>query len=241
LDAVVMGSIHSEEEIASLRARVPGPVRTAADEAVELLAGEPWMPFEQALDLTLGSGNIPPGQWGLAALIWRYVSASVNRIRRIGVVRGLRGLPVSVYGGEAWQPECAGTIEYRGGVGYAEVGAIMRRAKVVVAWGPTQFVHSFSERILLALASGAATVADDRLLVRRHFGVRVAGERSAGPVTVARGNDGGAIRASVEELLGNPELRAAAGTLGRDAVARAHLWDNRIELIASVGAAAIAA
>ena len=241
MDVVVMGSIHTEQEIATLRGAVPAQVRGLADDAVDLLVAHPTMPFEQALDLPLGAGNIPAGQWGLAALVWRYVSAAVNRARRIGVVRSLRGLSVSVFGGGAWTAECTGSIAYRGEVGYADAGAVMQRAKVAIAWGPTQFVHSFSERILLALASGAATVADDRLLVRRHFGVRAAGDRTPGPVTVARGNDGDSIRASVEELLADPVVRGGAGGRGRDAVARGHLWEHLLDLIASVVARAIAA
>ncbi len=241
MDVVVMGSIHTEQEIGRLRADVPAPLRAMADEAVELLVANPHMPFEQALDLTVGAGNVPPGQWGLAAAVWRYTSAVVNRVRRLAVVGALQGMRVSVYGGDAWGPHCTGTVSHRGSVGYAEVGAVMARAKVAVAWGPTQFVHSFSERLLLALASGAATVADDRLLVRRHFGVRRVGDRDSAPVTIARGDDGDAIRATVEELVGDAALRAAAGLMGREAAARGHLWDHRVEMMASVGARAIAA
>jgi hypothetical protein len=241
MDVVVTGSIHTEAELAALRERIPAPIRSLADDTADLLVADPWMPFEQALELTLGAANIPTGQWALASLVWRFVTAAVNRRRRIDVVRSLAGLDVHVFGGDAWANQCTGTIIHHGAVDYAAMPGILARAKVALAWGPTQFVHSFSERLLLALAAGAATIADDRILVRRHFGVREAGAPAPACATVVRGNDAGAVRAPAEELLADPELRIACAALGREAVAQRHLWDHRVEAIAAIGSAAIAA
>jgi hypothetical protein len=241
MDVVVTGSIHTESELAVLRERIPATLRALADDTTDLLIDDPWMPFEQALELTLGAANIPTGQWALAALVWRFVTAAANRHRRIAAVRALAGLNVHVFGGDAWAPECTGTITHHGPVDYAAMPGVLARAKVAVAWGPTQFVHSFSERLLLALAAGAATIADDRILVRRHFGPRGVGATEPASATIVRGNDGAAIRAGVEELLADPELRGACASLGREAIAKGHLWDHRVEAIANVGSAAIAA
>lgn len=234
MDLVVTGSIHTEGELSAMRERMPAGMRGRADEIVGLLVEHPWMAFEQALDVVLCGANVPPGQWRLAAMLWRYATAAVNRKRRMAMVRGMQGVRTAVYGPESWRECCGGTIEYRGEVGYGELPGVLAGAKVGLAWGPTQFTHTFSERLLLSMGAGCATVADDRLMVRREFRV---GEE----LLVHAPGDAGDARAQVERLLGDEGLRVEMARQGREAVARGHLWENRLDLFAAVGSAAIAA
>ena len=234
MDLVVTGSIHTAAELSAMRERMPAAMRGRADEIVGLMVEHPQMAFEQALDVVLCGANVPPGQWRLAAMLWRYATAAVNRSRRMSMVRGMQGVRTAVYGPESWRECCGGTIEYRGEVGYAELPGVLARAKVGLAWGPTQFTHTFSERLLLSMGAGCASVADDRLMVRREFAV---GEE----LLVHAPGDAEDARARVERLLGDREMRVEMARRGRDAVARGHLWEHRLDLFAAVGSAAIAA
>lgn len=259
---LVMGSIHTEAEVAAVRAKAPGRLLRGADEIVELMVAHPWMPFEQAAEVALAPMGALVGDWNLLTGVWKYVSAAVNRRRRVALVRAMEGAPTVVYGAEAWKEFCRGgagapdrsTIEFRGDLPYAETSAALKRARACLAWGPTQFTHSFSERLLLSLGAGCATVADDRLLVRRHFACEGVGAEavrataSAGAdvkrstcVRVFDAADAASARAAVEALLADPERRAAMGLAGRDEIERAHLWAHRVDTIAAVGADALAA
>jgi hypothetical protein len=242
LDIVVVGSIHAESELAPLAERVPAPLRPRAEEMVELLTERPGTPFEQAADVVLAPAGVPVGQWGMLAIVWRYVTAAVNRRRRLAVVRALEGLDVSVFGGRAWEAECAGRTRYMGQAPYDEIPRVLRRARVCVATGPTQFAHTFSERLLLSMAAGCATVADDRLMARRHFTLCGAGERTPGAHAVAfDADDLGAMRHAVEAALADDAWRASLGAAGRGAVAAGHLWANRVGTLAGVAGASIGA
>jgi hypothetical protein len=89
---------------------------------------------------------------------------------------------------------------------------------VGLAWGPTQFVHSYSERIMLAMAAGCAAVSDDRLLVRRDF-PGLCGLYDAGRPESAR--------EACERLLADPAGSIAMAARGRAWVGERCLWRHR--------------
>lgn len=231
-DVVAMGSAHTEEELESMRASLPEPLRRPADEMVAMLVREPRMAFEQALDVSLGSRGVVTGQWSLAAAVWRYVVAAANRRRRLAMLSALRGLNVDVWGTPGLADGCSGSVRYRGEFAYSDSAAIMRGAKVCLAWGPTQFAHSFSERVLLAMAAGCAAVADDRLLLRARLGEAV---------ELFDGADPASGRAAIESLLADEGRRLSLATRGRALVEAGHLWEHRLQTLGAAGAEAIAA
>lgn len=232
---IVLGSIHTEAEIADIREAVPARFRKGADETAEALLRHPWTTFEQALDITMGCEGVMTGEWSFASLVWRYVTARVNRARRSALVSAMQGLPVVVHGPDSWKEFCVGTIVHRGPLPYASTPGALARAKVCLAWGPTQFTHSFSERLLLSMAAGCATVADDRLLVRRHF----AGEGRAEMATLVSAAEPAAARAAAEALLADGSRRAAMGVAARAEIARAHLWVHRLDRLEAIATDAI--
>ncbi len=224
IEIFIAGSIHTEPELAELRARLPEPIRELADQVGDLVAAIPTMPAEQAMDLVIAPAGIGVGQWPLMAAVWSYAIARANRARRLSLVRALQGLPVTVFGTEAWQPECTGTIRYAGNASYADIPALMRRARICIAWGPTQFAHSFSERQLLAMASGCATVSDDRLLARSILGPSPARPEGILFYDAAQPTS---CRAHVERLLRDPSAAAALAAAGASIVGAAHTWRHR--------------
>jgi glycosyltransferase involved in cell wall biosynthesis len=105
----------------------------------------------------------------------------------------------------------------------------LRRTKVSVAVNPTQFVHGFSERLLLSLAAGCATVTDDRLWVRENFthpNIRAA----VGFVA----NQPAQLRECVENLLASTSARVQIAQAGRTLVEEKHLWAHRIDSLLRV-------
>ncbi len=224
-DLVVLGSIHSPAELDTARSKLPERLLRSCDEIVELMYAHPWMAFEQALDITVGADGVIPGHWPLASAVFQLVSATLNRRRRVALVQAMQGVPTVVFGAEAWREFCTGTIRYAGDVPYDRVAEAMAGARVCLAWGPTQFAQSFSERILLSMAAGCATVADDRLMVRRHF-------RTDDPALACAATfDAGApesARAEVDRLLADRASALELAQRGRAEVERAHLWDHRV-------------
>lgn len=224
IDILVAGSIHTEAELDQLRQRLPEPIRELADQVGDLIAAIPTMPAEQAMDLVITPAGVGVGQWPLMAAVWSYAIARANRARRVSLVRALQGLPVTVFGTEAWQPECTGTIRYAGNAAYADIPALMRRARICIAWGPTQFAHSFSERQLLSMASGCATISDDRFLARSILGPSPARPEGILFYDAAQPTS---CRAHVERLLRDPSAAAALGAAGASIVGAAHTWQHR--------------
>ncbi|MBL0927740.1 MAG: glycosyltransferase family 1 protein [Phycisphaerales bacterium] len=234
VDLAILGSIHTEAELAALRAAIPAPLRRPADDAADLMARHPALTFEDAADLTVGAAGTPTGQWGLLALLWRYVIPAVNRSRRLALLGAMQGVSAAVHGPESWAEHCTGTLRYAGPVAYREVPRVLAGARAHLALGPTQFAHAFSERLLLSMAAGCATVADDRVMIGRHFGP------DSGVATFPAGEPG-AARAAVDRLLSDPAAAAGAGLAARRAVADAHLWAHRLPALAAVGGDALAA
>ncbi len=227
VDVLMAGSIATTAELEAMRAQVPPELHRACEEVVKLRAAVPWMSFGQAFDMTMPTGLQCDAAWGLLSVVFRYTTAALNRERRIRLVRGLEGLNVVVAGGSAWGEVCAGLkgVRHVGEVAYGDLPGWMKRTKVCVAANPTQFVHAFSERLLLGLAGGAACVSDDRLWVRHEFGACT----RTFPV-----QEPGALRAQVEALLKDEGERGRLGMAGVQAVRAKHTWGHRVRELVSV-------
>lgn len=235
VDVVVSGSIHFEPEVAALKRQVPPAYLPAWATIVDWLVEEPHTSFEQAADVVLTPMGFRPGDWTLLSSLWPSVMAEVNRRRRLSLVESLQGLDTLVIGGATWKPHCTGTIRHAGDIAYADLPSALTRARVALAWGPTQFAHSFSERLLLGLAAGCAVVADDRRLVRQVFA-------SPGQPEFVRLFDARypkAAREAVESLLAQPAVRHAMASMGRLAVAKGHLWRHRVPILAGAASDAL--
>jgi spore maturation protein CgeB len=187
------------------------------------------MSFTQAFDLGLPANLHATNFWGLMEAVWKYATAKANTLRRVAIVKAMQGLPALVAGPAAWEPHCTGSIRYAGEIPYANVAGWLRQARVCVAWGPTQFAHTFSERLLVAMAAGCAAVTDDRLLARREFDP--AGGKPMCLFADAANPD--AVRAAVERLLASPDEAATLARRGRKRVEAAHLWFHRIDTFAA--------
>ncbi|MEO1718022.1 MAG: glycosyltransferase, partial [Planctomycetota bacterium] len=231
-DVVVGGSIHSEDELRGMKSQLPAQTHGWVDEIVMLMLAEPMLPFEQAVDLVAGSRGVVTGNWSTLAGLWRTAMAHLNRLQRIQMVEELQGLDVAVFGGEAWREVCRGTIRWQGDAAYTDISKAFARGRVCLAWGPTQFEHTFSERLLLSMAAGCASVADDRYMIGQHFAFEGANQS----VEVFDARHPGALRASVEALLADRDRLAAIAQHGRHAVEAGHLWEHRIDKIAALAA-----
>lgn len=235
IDACVAGSIQPQGELDAVWRGLPDNLRPSLGNMVDLLLAQPHMTFEQALDVVMGPMGTFTGDWTIMSTLWRVVTATVNQRRRIGIVQALQGLQVSVFGPEAWRDVCTGTLRYAGNVDYARVSEPLKRSRVCVAWGPTQFAHSFSERVLLSMAAGCASVADNRLLQSKHFRTaHLTGTLDGAHMGVFGSQQPGQCRAWVERLLGDRAEAGRLGSQGREAVAAGHLWDHRLEAIVNV-------
>ncbi|MDX2116800.1 MAG: glycosyltransferase [Planctomycetota bacterium] len=237
IDVCVAGTIHASAELDALWRGLPNNLRPGLQDMVDLLLASPHTTFEQAADVVMGPRGMFTGDWPLLSTLWRIVTMTVNTRRRVAIAKSLQGLRVSVFGPPAWREVCTGTIQYAGDVEYARVSEPLCRSRVSIAWGPTQFAHSFSERVLLSLAAGCATVADDRLLQRTHFRVAQPGGATDGAqVAVFPAQDPSQCRAWVDHLLTRRELCGRWGAAGRELIASRHLWDHRLQGLASVAA-----
>lgn len=225
---VLAGSIHSPEELVAMFDALPASLRSMADAAAHLIADHPSMPFTQAFDLTLPRGLHSPDHWRLMEAVWRCATAKANTLRRTRLAKAMQGVPTLIAGPKAWEPHCEGTLRYAGEVAYEALPALLRRARVCVAWGPTQFAHTFSERLLLSMAAGCATVTDDRLATREAFG--------EGACTYADFSKPDAVRAAVDGLLSSREAAATMSERARAAIESGHLWTHRLDTFAAAAA-----
>ncbi|MDX2132879.1 MAG: glycosyltransferase [Planctomycetota bacterium] len=221
-DLLIAGSIHTPAELDALRTPIPESLRPGADAMVRFMLERPLASFGQSFELCMPSGVYASDHWLFMQRVWRYVTASLNRERRVRLVRAMQGVETSVVGPPAWGEVCDGTIRYEGEVAYADLPERLARARVHIAWGPTQFVHSFSERLLLGLGAGCACVADDRALVRAEFAECARLYDAADPAQA---------RAQVDALLADRTLATTLARRGRDTVAQRHLWDHRLGAI----------
>ena len=224
-DVVLTGSVGSKDEHDAILARLNPEVRVMIEQIIALMVSQPAMGYLQASDVVMGARGVITGKWASTKLFWRLVIAEVNRQRRAAVVESLRGLRVGVFGSEEWKAYCTGSVSYEGLVGYEDVAGAFARGRIGLAWGPTQFVHSSSERVMLAMAAGCAAISDDRLMIRRDFvGQQTCvGLYNAGQPSTARG--------CVDKMLANPEAAVAMARVGRSVVERGHLWEHRVDTI----------
>ena len=230
-DVVVAGSIHSEQGVRELKWALPAQAHPWLDEIVSLMLESPAMPYEQALDCVCGSRSVITGNWPMAAAMWRAVAADFNRQRRIQLVQSLQGLDVAVFGSDAWEEICTGSIKYTGNVEYADVPAALATGRVCLAWGPTQFPQTFSERLLLSMASGCASVCEDRYLVQQHF----TPEHCAG----FDPQQSDSARKTIESLLNDRSRLHSMSVAGRTIAESNHLWEHRVDKLASLASEAL--
>ncbi len=229
-DVVVTGSVREQEEIDSSLAQITDPMtRSLINEIVNLMIREPHLGYVAACDLVMGSQGIITGKWITQKFLWTLVIAIVNRHRRTKTVESLQGLRVGVFGSKTWIPHCTGTIEYAGEVEYAHCAKAFSRGRVGLAWGPTQFVHSYSERIMQAMAGGSSVVCDDRLLVRRDFNKSTATNAAGSTAALFDWGDPLAARAAVDQQLADPDAALAMARRGREHVENTCLWEHRVD------------
>lgn len=224
-DVVVTGSIAPESEVRAAFGRLTPALAGMARQVVALMVADAGVGYLQALDLVMGSNSVITGEWKTGAIFWRACVTMANRIRRVRAVESLQGLRVGVFGSEAWAPVCTGTIAHAGRVGYSDIPAAFARGRVALAWGPTQFAHSYSERIMLAMGAGCAAVSDDRLLIRRDFPGLCSLYNAAEPVTA---------RSSCDGLLADPDAAIERARRARDWVENRCLWSARVGQILAV-------
>lgn len=230
LPVVAAGSIHSDEELENSLKTLPEPLRPVAAGAGELLASNPSLTFTQAFDYVLPAGMVSPDHWRMLSAVWRIATARANTLRRVRVIGAMQGMPVTVFGPDAWEAHTKGSVRYGGEIAYDALSTMLARARTCLCWGPTQFAHTFSERLLLSLGAGCASISDERLVARAYF----AGENPcAAFVNFA---DPAQVRETVEEVLGDPQVCAEMGRRGREAVAQGHLWSHRIPRFGSAAA-----
>jgi hypothetical protein len=221
-DIIAAGSIATEQHIAEQLARLPAPAQAIAKDTAAIMLRDPRLGFVQALDLAGSTAGLATGEWSAAKALWRVTIMIVNRARRTAVVKALQGTRLAVFGPPAWREFCTGTVHYAGDAPYDRIHAAHARARLAIAWGPTQFAHSYSERLMLAMAAGCASISDDRLLVRRDFPNNCALYNAADPATT---------RAAADHLLANPDAALNLAQSARDHAERTCLWQHRVDAI----------
>ena len=236
IDVLLAGSIPSREELGRLKSRVPGVLHGVCEALVEVRTQCPAMSFGQAMDLCLPSGVRANDQWALMAALFAYSTAAVGRARRIAAAQAMQGLNTVLVGTEAWKDIATGTLRYGGNVEYGSLPGWMARTKVSLAVSPPQFATGFSERVLLSMAAGCATVAEERLAITREFCAaenppRSVGVPGGGPVVQYAPDRPELARVAVGKLLADADQRAAMGAAGRAVVAARHLWDHRVGVV----------
>ncbi len=229
-DVVVTGSVRPEADINACLQSIKDPAtRSLIDDIVDLMIREPHLGYIAACDLVMGSRGIITGKWITQKFLWNLIIAVVNRRRRIQTVESLQGLKVGVFGSKDWLPHCTGTIEYAGQVEYADCADAFSQGRIGLAWGPTQFVHSYSERIMQAMAGGSCVVTDDRLLVRRDFNKATDQNAAGHTAKLFDWSDPFAARAAADQQLADPETALAMARRGREHVENTCLWEHRVD------------
>ena len=215
-----------------MKQSLPEPLRDIAQAAAGMMAVSPQMAFSQAFDLALPGGVYASDHWMLLHAVWRYATAHANTARRVMIAHSMQGVPTMVIGPQAWKDHCTGTLRYGGELPYQDLPALLRQTRVTLAWGPTQFAHTYSERLLLSMAAGCATVTDDRLTTRVQF---VQDEqRPACLITDVSSPE--QAREAVDSLLERTDAAADIAMRGRAAVENNHLWSHRLNTFAAAAA-----
>lgn len=229
IDVLMAGSVASVEELAGLRVGVPTSLHGACEELVRLRLGSPALSFGEAYSLAMPGSLWTSDPWRLMSAVFVYTTAAVNRLRRGAIIRALDGLDVGLLGCPALRELATGTARYLGEARFDRTSAVLARAKVCVALGPTQFVLGHSERLLMSMGAGCATMSDRRPAIAGWD----AGNAGVAQFDVSSQDR---LRETTEELLGDHDRRAAMGRRGRETVAGSHLWGRRVrELAAALG------
>jgi len=225
-DVVFTGSIWTQEKIDASLGQLNAGMAGIVNEVVHLMTKEPHLGYVAATDLAMGSRGIITGDWVTQKYLWGLVVAIVNRHRRTQTVKSMQGLKVGVFGSSAWKEHCTGTIEYAGEIRYSQCASAFAQGRIGLAWGPTQFVHSYSERIMQAMAGGSCVVTDDRLLVRRDF--NGAASPDGDTTCLFDWSDPNAAREAVDSKLMDIDGALAMAKRGRALVESSCLWEHRV-------------
>lgn len=231
-DVVVTSSVRSQEEINDAIAQIKDPaILQMINSIANIMIRDPHLGYVAACDIVLGARGIITGKWLTQKHFWNLVIAIVNRFRRVETVKSLQGLKVGVFGTKEWAEHCTGTIHYAGQATYAECAGAFSRGRVALAWGPTQFVHSYSERIMQAMAGGACVVADDRIMVRHDFGASLtqSTETSTAKLFDWSGTNLNAAREAIDYQLAHPEESLEMAKRGRLHAEKTCLWEHRVD------------
>lgn len=228
----VCGTIHTQPELDAMRSELPEPLHPTCDAVIDLLSKTPHLSFCQAFDLCLTAGITSPDHWRLLSSVQKYTTAVVNRARRSQLVVGLREIPTLLVGPAAWEEFCGGNIQYGGEIPYDQVASNLARARVSLAWGPTQFAHTYSERLLLSMAAGCATISDDRVMSGRDFAPD-GGPASPPACALVDFSHPEEVAEVANLLLSSPEQSALLAARGRKAVEAGHLWEHRLPTFAN--------
>lgn len=236
-DVVVTSSVRPQEEIDASIASINDPgIVDMINNIASIMIHDPHAGYIAACDIVMGSRGIITGKWATQKHFWNLVIAIVNRFRRIETVQSLQGLRVGVFGSNEWIKHCTGTIHYAGQASYAQCAQAFSRGRIGLAWGPTQFVHSYSERIMQAMAGGACVVADDRMMVRHDFN----GSMSATPTSPTAklfdwsGTNLNAARQAIEYQLAHPDKSLDMARRGRIHAEKTCLWEHRVDQMMSL-------
>lgn len=231
-DVVVTSSVRSQEQINEAIAAIKDPTIVQMINAISnMMIRDPHLGYVAACDIVLGSHGIVTGKWLTQKHFWNLVIAIVNRFRRIETVKALQGLKVGVFGTDQWAEHCTGTIHYAGQATYAECAGAFERGRVALAWGPTQFVHSYSERIMQAMAGGACVVADDRMMVRHDFNgsMSATSESPTAKLFDWSGTNLSSVRELIDYQLAHPEESLEMAKRGRLHAEETCLWEHRVD------------
>lgn len=231
-DVVVTSSVWSQERINDTISTIKDPgIGQMVNDIANMMIRDPHLGYVAACDIALGSRGIITGKWITQKHLWNLVIAIVNRFRRIETVKALQGLKVGVFGTDEWAKHCTGTIHYAGQATYAECAGAFERGRVALAWGPTQFVHSYSERIMQAMAGGACVVADDRMMVRHDFNGTMSANSESPTAKLFdwSGTNIASAREAIDYQLAHPEESLEMAKRGRAHVENTCLWEHRVE------------
>lgn len=231
-DVVVTSSVWSQERINDAISTIKDPgIAQMINDIANMMIRDPHLGYVAACDIALGSRGIITGKWITQKHLWNLVIAIVNRFRRIETVKALQGLKVGVFGTDEWAKHCSGTIHYAGQATYAECAGAFERGRVALAWGPTQFVHSYSERIMQAMAGGACVVADDRMMVRHDFNGTMSAnsEFPTAKLFDWSGTNIAAAREAIDYQLAHPQESLEMAKRGRLLAEKTCLWEHRVD------------
>lgn len=221
IDVIIAGSIPTVPEIERLKTRIPVALHRACEDVVAIRVEHPGVSFGQAMDIAMPSGVRASDHWTMMRVVFAYVTAAVGRTRRVAAAQAMQGLNTVLVGTDAWKEIATGTLRYGGRVEYGDLPGWLKRSKVCLAVSPPQFVAGFSERVLLSMAAGCATVAEERISIGRTFG-------EAGAVQMYAPDRAELARVMVGKLLNDAGTRARMGAAGRNTIASGHLWGHRV-------------